>query len=249
MAAPRLALRLAYLGGSFAGWQRQPDARTVQGVLEQALARLYRHPVTIVGAGRTDAGVHADGQVAHVDPPFSIPPAQAAAALNSLLPEDVRVLSARRVPPEFDARRSARAKRYRYRLAWGGTLPPWEALRRCWLPCPLDASGIATALAATEGEHDFAAFALTGHAGRGARGTVRTVLSARLRARGCRLDLAFEGDGFLRGMVRRLTGALIEIGRGAQGPEWFEALLRDPATRPPAPTAPAHGLTLERVVY
>jgi tRNA pseudouridine38-40 synthase len=99
------------------------------------------------------------------------------------------------------------------------------------------------------GEHDFAAFALSGHAGHGRRGTVRTVTAARLRGRGRRLDIVLEGDGFLRGMVRRIVGALIEVGRGTQPPTWFAALVREPITRPPAPTAPAHGLTLERVFY
>lgn len=249
MSAPRLALSVAYLGGGFAGWQRQPDARTVQGALEHALARLYRRPVRVVGAGRTDAGVHADRQVAHFDPPLAIPGRGVAAALNSLLPADVRVLAVRAVAPTFDARRSARGKRYRYRLAWGPSLPPWEGLRRWHLAYRLDPRAVASALALLPGEHDFGAFALAGHAGRGARGTVRTVRSATARLRGRRLDLAFEGDGFLRGMARRLTGALVEIGRGAQPVEWLAALLADPRTRPPAPTAPPHGLTLERVFY
>jgi len=249
MGAPRLALRLAYLGGAFAGWQRQPSARTVQGVLEHALETLYRHPVRVVGAGRTDAGVHAAGQVAHFDPPLSIPATGVAAALNAILPPDVRVLGARIVAAGFDARRSARAKRYRYRLAWGATLPPWEALRRWHVGRPLATESMAAALATTVGEHDFAAFALAGHSGRGARGTVRKVLAARLSARGRRVDLVLEGDGFLRGMARRLTGALVEVGRAAQDPQWFAALLAAGAVRPPAPTAPAHGLTLEQVIY
>lgn len=246
---PRLAVRLAYLGGSFAGWQRQPRARTVQGVLEQALGTLYRRPVRVVAAGRTDAGVHAAGQVAHFDPPLPIPPAGVVSAVNSLLPEDIRVLRAWAVRAGFHARRSALGKRYRYRLACGATLPPWEALRRWQVGLPLDPGAMATSLASVPGEHDFAAFALAGHAGRGARGTLRTVTSARLVARGRRLDLVLEGDGFLRGMVRRITGALVEVGRGAQSSAWFDRLLIDPRTAPPAPTAPAHGLTLERVFY
>jgi len=242
-------VRLAYLGGSFAGWQRQPGTRTVQGVIEQALETLYRHPVKIVGAGRTDAGVHAAGQVAHFDPPLPIPPDGVTSALNSLLPGDIRVLHAWAVPAEFHARRSAVGKCYRYRLACGATLPPWEALRRWQVGPPLDPRTMATSLAAIPGERDFAAFALAGHAGHGARGTVRTVTSARLVAHGLRLDLVLEGDGFLRGMVRRIAGALVEVGRGAQTSAWFGRLLADPRTAPPAPTAPPHGLTLERVFY
>lgn len=246
---PRLAVTLAYLGGSFAGWQRQPRTRTVQGVLEQALETLYRRPVSAVGAGRTDAGVHAAGQVAHFDPPLAIPPAGVADALNSLLPGEIRVLRAWVVPAGFHARRSALGKRYRYRLACGATLSPWEALRRWHVGHTLDPWAMTNSLASVPGERDFAAFALAGHAGHGARGTVRTVTSARLVVRGRTLDVVVEGDGFLRGMVRRIAGALVEVGRGTQPGAWFADLLIDPGTRPPAPTAPAHGLTLERVVY
>jgi tRNA pseudouridine38-40 synthase len=247
--APRLILRVAYLGGGFAGWQRQPGARTVQGDLEDALERVYRVPVALRGAGRTDAGVHAAGQVAHLDPPFAIPPAGLRAALNRLLADDLRVVAARRAPPGFDARRSARAKRYRYRLAWGDPLDPWEALR-CWqLPARPDLARMRRALAATVGTRDFAAFASSGHSGTGARGTERTIFAARLAVRGRHAAVVLDGDGFLRGMARRIVGALVEVGRGAQPAAWFAALVRDPRTAPPAPTAPAHGLTLERVVY
>ncbi len=246
---PRLALRLAYLGDGFAGWQRQPGRRTVQGELEGALERLYRTPVRVVGAGRTDAGVHAAGQVAHFDAPLAIPPGGVARALNALLADDLRVLRAWSVAPGFDARRSARVKRYRYRLAWGAPLDPWEALRTWQLPAPPELGPVGSALARLAGEHDFAAFAISGHAGTGRRGTVRALSIARFARRGRRLGLVFEGDGFLRGMVRRMVGSLVEIGRGARDVAWLEALLRDPSTVPPAPTAPAHGLTLERVVY
>jgi len=249
MRASRIALRLAYLGTEFAGWQRQSRAPTIQAVLEGALERLYGVPVPVTGAGRTDAGVHAAGQVAHFDPPLAIPLHGIGRALNATLPTDVRVMRAWSVPTSFHARRSAKGKRYRYRLSWGPILPPWEALRRVHLPHALVANLVAASLPETLGEHDFAAFALSGHAGHGRRGTVRTVTAARLYARRSRLDIVLEGDGFLRGMVRRIAGALIEVGRGAQPPAWFAALLREPATRPPAPTAAAHGLTLERVFY
>jgi tRNA pseudouridine38-40 synthase len=245
----RVALRVAYLGGGFAGWQRQPAKRTVQEVIETALGALYRRPIGVVGAGRTDAGVHAEGQVLHFDAPLPIPPHGVLAALTSSLPADVRVTRAWRVDTSFHARRSARAKRYRYRIAWGAPLAPWEALRRWEAPYRLETASMRAALAQFVGTHDFAALALAGHAGRGARGTTRTISRAELRARGRRADLVLDGDGFLRGMVRRIAGALVEVGRGAQPEGWIAALLADPATRPPAPTAPPHGLTLERVYY
>jgi len=249
LAAPRLVLRIAYLGAGFAGWQRQPGVRTVQGDLEHALARVYRAPVALRGAGRTDAGVHAAGQAAHLDPPFAIPPRGLRAALNRLLADDVRVVAVRLAPPGFDARRSAQAKRYRYRVAWGEPLEPWEGLR-CWqLAARPDLARVRRALAAVVGTHDFAAFASSGHAGTGARGTERTIFAARLAVRGRRAAVVLDGDGFLRGMARRIAGALVEVGRGAQPVSWFVALVRHPRTAPPAPTAPAHGLTLERVVY
>jgi tRNA pseudouridine38-40 synthase len=240
---PRVALRLAYLGSSFAGWQRQPGRATVQAALETALEKLYGRPVPVVGAGRTDAGVHAAGQVAHFDPPLAIPPRGIQRALNPTLPADLRVLRAWPVARSFHARRSAQGKRYRYRISWG------PVLRRAWFPHPLNASAMARTLPHALGEHDFAAFALSGHAGHGTRGTVRMLTAAKLHARGRRLDIVLEGDGFLRGMVRRIVGALIEVGRGSQPPTWFAALVHEPTTRPPAPTAPPHGLTLERVYY
>jgi len=245
----RVALRLAYLGGGFAGWQKQRGQRTVQGELERALERLYGSPVRTTGAGRTDAGVHAAGQVVHFDPPRGIPPAGVQAALNSMLAADARVVAAWTAPPGFDARRSARGKRYRYRLAWGPPLDPWEGQRTWLLPAPPGVEALSAGGELLVGEHDFAAFALSGHAGTGRRGTVRCVSSLRVVARGRRAAIVVEGDGFLRGMVRRFAGALVEVGRGGQPIEWLDALLRDPRTRPPAPTAPAHGLTLERVFY
>lgn len=245
----RLALALSYLGGGFCGWQRQRQGRTVQGELEAALARLYGHEVSTTGAGRTDAGVHALAQVVHLDVPGRIPPPGVRAALNALLPPDVRVLSARRVPTTFHARASATGKRYRYRLAWGPPVPPWEA-QRCWLlPRRPDLAAARACLERARGTHDFAAFALSGHSGQGRRGTTRTVFVAALRERGRTASVVLEGDGFLRGMVRRIVGAMVEVGRGAQPEAWFANLLSVGTGDPPAPTAPPHGLTLERVFY
>lgn len=245
----RLALTLSYLGGGFRGWQRQSRGRTAQGVLEEALSRLYGQVVLATGAGRTDAGVHAAGQVAHVEVPGHIPPNGVRAALNTFLPPDLRVLAVRAVPPDFHARASARGKRYRYRLAWGAPLPPWEA-QRCWLLASRPNIAVAQAcLLAVLGTHDFAAFALSGHSGHGARGTTRTLWRAELAARGRHLRVTLEGDGFLRGMARRIVGAMVEVGRGARPQAWFEALVNRGGGDPPAPTAPAHGLTLESVQY
>lgn len=248
-AAVRFLARVAYLGRDFAGWQRQRAARTVQGTLEDALARLFGCGVAVVAAGRTDAGVHADGQVVHFDAPPRIPAHGLVPVLNTALPDDLRVLAVAVAPAGFHARRSAHAKRYRYRLAWGEPLAPWDALRTWELSCRPDLPALRAGLAAVEGEHDFAAFARSGHSGTGARGTVRRVTRVGLVQRGRRASIVVEGDGFLRGMVRRVVGAAVEVGRGAARPQWLKALVDDALTAPPAPTAPPHGLTLERVWY
>ena len=249
MASVRYLLRVAYLGGAFAGWQRQAAGRTVQGALEDALQEVFGTPVATVAAGRTDAGVHASGQAVHLDPPVAIPPAGLCAALNGRLPGDLRVLRARRVPPAFHARRDAVAKRYRYRLAWGGVLEPWEALRTWWVAPAPDPARVARAVRLARGTHDFGAFASSGHSGTGRRGTVRTLRLVRLTGRGRRLEIILEGDGFLRNMVRRLVGAAVEVGRGRCDEDWFAGLVTGEVSAPPAPTAPARGLTLEHVFY
>lgn len=221
----------------------------MQGELERALARLYGEPVTAIGAGRTDSGVHAAGQVAHFDAPRDLPRHGLRAALNSLLSGDLRVLGVRRVNANFHARHDAILKVYRYRVAWGAPLAPWEAYRRVLLPGPLELGAMRAAARLLVGTHDFAHFARAGHTGTGRRGTTRTLHEVRLLPRGRRLDLVLAADGFLRGMARRLAGALLEIGRGAHSVQWIELLLAGGDARPPAPTAPAAGLTLERVAY
>jgi tRNA pseudouridine38-40 synthase len=245
----RTSLVIAYLGGGLSGWQVQAGRRTVQGELQRALERVCGRSIQVTAAGRTDAGVHAIGQVAHCDVPAGIPARGLHAALNGVLPADVRVLRARRAAGTFHARRDATAKRYRYRIAWGMTLEPWEALRTWEVPYRLDVPAMSRAASALVGTHDFTALALSGHSGTGRRGCSRTVHGAILRRHGRRVSIIVAGDGFLRGMVRRIAGALVEVGRGAQPPTWIAALLVDPATRPTAPTAPAFGLTLERVFY
>lgn len=246
---PRIRITLAYLGTPFRGWQKQPNVRTVQGELEERLARLYQCPIGTVAAGRTDAGVHADGQVVHFDPPYFIPPKGVQAALNSLLPHEIRIVKASQVSSSFHARRSAVGKRYRYRLAWGPPLSPWPALRRLWIPYHPDREELSSALALCTGLHDFRRFALAGHSGHGKRGTVRRLFWTQLHCRSHQADLIFEGDGFLRGMVRRLVGALLEVASGRRSREWLVALLAGGESDPEPPTAPASGLTLEHVYY
>jgi len=256
---PSYRLTLAYDGTDFAGWQAQRSgARTVQGTLEDALVRLGGGPrVAVAGAGRTDAGVHALGQVASFALAAPWPPAELMRALNALLPEDVRVLEAALAAEGFHARRSARSKLYRYVLDTGPVQVPTRRRLAGHVFWTLDEEPMRAAAALLVGRQDFASLA---SAGGSTKTTVRTVLRAELRrarAAGEASDapgaetfvLEVEADGFLRKMARSMAGALIEVGRG----RWtLERLLSALAARDrrawPAPAA-ARGLTLVRVSY
>jgi tRNA pseudouridine38-40 synthase len=243
----RLRLELAYLGTSFEGWQVQPPrpggspVRTVQGELEGALENLFGAPVRAHGAGRTDAGVHAEAQVAHFDlPPGApaIPLDGLRRALNSTLAEDARVLSVSEAPPDFHARRSASGKVYVYRLRRGEFLHPHRGLVEALAPEPLDVGAMSDAAARLVGRRDFAPFSVTGS---DPGSTIRTLARLDVAEEGSLIVVTAVGDGFLRGMVRRLVGTLRDAGRGR--------ILAGEALARPGPTAEARGLTLERVLY
>jgi len=243
----RIRIELAYLGTFFEGWQLQaPRAdgerpRTVQGVLEISLNEIFRREIRIHGAGRTDSGVHADAQVAHFDVPDgapSIPFEGMRRGLNSRLAEDVRVLSLSEAAADFHARFSATGKVYVYRLRRGELLHPHRGLVEALAGEPLDVGAMREAAARLVGTRDFAPFSVTGS---DPGTTVRTLARLDVDEDGSLLVITAEGDGFLRGMVRRLVGTLRDVGRGRIRPE--EAAGR------PGPTAEARGLTLARVVY
>jgi tRNA pseudouridine38-40 synthase len=243
----RLKLELAYLGSSFEGWQLQADrpggvgVRTVQGEIEDSLKRVYGTSIRVHGAGRTDAGVHAEAQVAHADLPPSaprIPFEGIRRGLNSKLAEDVRVLSVSEANSDFHARHSAVGKIYVYRLRRGDVLHPHRGLVEALAGEPLDVAAMRAAAAGLVGRHDFAPFSITG-SDPGA--TVRTLARLDIEEDGSLLVITAVGDGFLRGMVRRLVGTLRDAGRGHIRPE--------DASAKPGPTAEARGLTLERVLY
>lgn len=252
----RFRLTLAYDGTDFEGWQSQArprPVRTVQGVLESALGRLVDSDrVAVVAAGRTDAGVHALGQVVSFALPRDLEAELVARALNGLLPADIRVLEARLAPPGFHARRSAVSKLYRYVIDTGPVQVPSRRLYAAHVPGPLDEGAMRAATALYRGRHDFASVA---SAGGSATTSIRTVRRSELRIEpaaegpGPAIVYEVEADGFLRKMVRSLAGGLIAVGRGALASEdlvrAFEA--RDRGCWP-AP-APAHGLTLVRVDY
>ncbi len=241
------ALRLAYLGTAYAGWQRQRNARTVQEVVERALAIHLGHEVRVVAAGRTDRGVHASGQVATFRDAQRLAPGGLIYGTNALLPGDVRILAAAEVPEGFHPQRSAVAKTYCYRFSTRNPLPPELAPTHLAVDPELDFVAMAQATLVLVGEHDFQAFALQG---RSPGDTRRRIYAARLERVGTEGRFQITGSGFLRGMVRGLVGTLLEVGRGKRSGDDFRALLRPGSHRGAAgPTAPAHGLLLEAVHY
>ena len=240
---------VAYDGTDFAGWQTQAagSKRTVQSTLQDALAPLADGArVRVFGAGRTDAGVHAEGQVASFVLDRAITPDALARALNGILPDDVRIVSAARAEEGFHARRSARSKLYRYVLDTGPVQLPTRRRNAAYVPWTLDPPAVAAAAALVLGRHDFAALASSGGT---VTTTVRTITRSDARFDGPTLVYEVEGDGFLRKMVRSIVGGMIAAGRGAVAVEDLgKALLARDRGGWPAP-AEARGLTLVRVGY
>lgn len=242
----RAKLIIAYLGTRYRGWQRQGDGPTIQEELETALSAMVRRPVAVTGAGRTDAGVHAAGQVAHLDLPAPIPVGALIRGLNLRLPGDIRARAASFVHPTFHARRDARAKRYVYRLRWRARSLPWAALRCAVVPPPRALDAFLEALALFPGRHDMASFTVPDP---GPPSTVRTLYGVECRRRESGLDIHMIGSGFLRYQVRRMIGAALDVAGGRRDLAWLSELLYHPTPGAPIHTAPAEGLTLERVHY
>jgi tRNA pseudouridine38-40 synthase len=253
---PILRLTLAYDGSDFVGWQRQATGVSVQGLVESALTRLTGAAVTVTGAGRTDAGVHALGQVASARVSTDRGPAELQRALNALLPEAVRVVALAEAAPDFHARFGAKAKRYVYRLATGDVCSPFVRRYAWHVTHPLDRAAMRKALVGLIGRHDFKAFQA---AGSRVLDTTRTLYEAGLEEaswpRGStpggasELTLVLRGDGFLRHMVRNIVGTLVEVGRGRWPPEQMAAILASRDRRLAGPTAPPQGLFLVEVEY
>ena len=244
---PRFRLVLEYYGTGCPGWQSQaPGARPVQATLEDRVPNLAGGPVAVLGAGRTDAGVHAEGQVASLAFETALGPRELARALNAALPPDLAVLGCDGVPDAFHPRRDALSKRYRYDV-WNRPEPsPLRRRRFHHVPAPLDVAAMERAARDFEGTHDFAALQSTGSS---VRTSERTLLGCRVEARGGELRVLVEGTGFLRHMVRSLAGTLLEVGRGRRPADGIPALLAGRERSAAGPTAPAHGLTLVSVRY
>ncbi|MET7768656.1 tRNA pseudouridine(38-40) synthase TruA [Nocardia sp. NPDC005366] len=241
-----MRLDIAYDGTDFIGWAKQPGLRTVQGVLEESLSKVFREPIQLTVAGRTDAGVHAEGQVAHFDTAAAFDGPALVHRMAKFLPKDVRIKQARLAPPEFDARFSAIRRHYAYRL----TTAPYGAdplSARSVVPCraTVDIAAMREASAKLLGLHDFAAFCRR----REGATTVRELQRFDWERDGELLVAHVSADAFCWSMVRSLVGAVLAVGEGRRTPEWVGALLGESERSSSVTVAPAHGLSLIAVDY
>jgi tRNA pseudouridine38-40 synthase len=243
---PRVRLTLEYDGTDFVGWQRQPNGRSVQAVLESGLAELLGAPVSAEAAGRTDAGVHALGQVVAFDAPRALPEKAYLRGLSSLLPPDVAVVGAEEVPDDFDPRRWATGKRYRYLISRRPGRSPLLRRTHWELFAALEVAAMRAAARALLGTHDFTSFRAADCEAPHPRRTLREL---GVHEEGEVLQIEVEGTAFLKHMVRNVVGSLVEVGRGKRPPEWIAEVLAAKDRTLAGPTAPAHGLTLVSVSY
>jgi len=253
---PSFRLTIAYDGTDFVGWQRQASGVSIQGVLEEALSILDGREVPVMGAGRTDAGVHARGQVASITVARAIDAPSLVRAVNARLPRTVRVVEAAEVPGTFHARFNARAKTYHYRIWNGEVMDPFLRAYAWHIPSPaLDVTAMSAAAALLQGRHDFSAFQA---AETDARSPERTVFASRFTPEPSSIPIAdvgrlltyeISGDGFLRHMVRSIIGTLVEVGRGRQSSSWVGEVLASRDRSRAGRTAAAEGLCLMSVDY
>jgi tRNA pseudouridine38-40 synthase len=241
-----IKLTIEYEGTAYAGWQRQLNHNTIQAVLEDALLKITQQHIQTVGAGRTDSGVHALGQVVSFQSEKDLEEAQWASALNSTLPKDITVLSSERVPDDFHARFSARGKIYEYRMALQPSRPALDRYRAWYFPYQLDTDAMRQALSEFSGIHDFTSF-------RGQRSQtlnpICTLTHLSLHIESPSLTIHIEGDRFLKQMVRAMVGTLVEVGQGKRSPNTMQNILQAKNRQSAGRTAPSHGLYLVQVLY
>ncbi len=242
----RLALGLEYDGTDFKGWQTQPGGNTVQDHLEAAIAQFTTKSHATICAGRTDAGVHAKGQVVHLDTDVDRPPWNWVRGLNALLPESIAVQWASPVSDAFHARYSAIFREYSYRIYHSPTRSPLAGRTAIWFYQPLEINAMRDAAARLIGTHDFSAFR---SAECQARSPIRTLEQFRIEQQGQMIICYLRANAFLHHMVRNLMGAVVEVGRGAREPRWLDEVLQSRDRSQAARTFPAKGLCLEKVEY
>lgn len=237
-------IKISYDGTGYHGWQRQPGKKTIQGSFEGALAKITKKEIPVIGAGRTDAGVHALAQVANFRAELNLTEEALLRALNALLPADIRITSLKRVDPEFHARKMATSKVYQYRIFNARSISPFFVRYVLHWPSPLDVEKMKTASHYFVREADFTPFSSNRllH-------PVRKVLRSEIHTKGKEVIYTVEANGFLRYMVRAMMGTLLEIGKGKQPPEIIDDLFREKKRTLPSPTAPARGLCLIKVRY
>ena len=243
----RIMIRVAYDGTDFHGWQYQPETRTVEGELNRAIKELTGEEIRVIGASRTDAGVHALGNVAVFDTDSTIPPERFFIALNTKLPEDVKVVSSRETDMDFHPRKTEVRKTYEYRI-YNSDIP--NPLKRCdyWMvPYVLDTEKMREAAAYLVGTHDFATFCSV-HTQ--AESTVRTIYDIKIiGGNNNEVIILVTGNGFLYNMIRIIAGTLVEVGRGSREPSWVSEILEGTDRTLGGPTAPPQGLCLMEIDY
>ncbi len=245
----RIRITVSYDGTDYHGWQIQPSLPTIQGTLQAVLTEIEGRPVRVDGSGRTDAGVHALAQSAAFSLANPIPLPNLKKAVNRLLPPAIRVLSVEERPADFHPRHDARSKTYEYRIYRGEVCSPFERRYVYHHPYPLDVCRIVEAASVFEGEHDFSAFAASDDRDLEGGSKVRRIFSSVAESSEDRLTYRVRGNGFLKHMVRNLTGTLLECGKGNLSADGIRALLLPGCGVKAGPTAPARGLFLVEVEY
>lgn len=237
----RIMLTVAYDGTNYHGWQVQPQVETIEGILNKFLSELCREEITVIGASRTDTGVHALGNLAVFDTDTRIPPEKIAYALNQKLPEDIRIQKSEEVAEDFHPRKISTRKTYAYQIISQEFENPLERLYSHFTYLPLDVDKMQEAAVYFKGEHDFQSFCA---AGSQAESTVRRIYDLKVERQGNKIRILVCGNGFLYNMVRIIAGTLMEVGRGKILPEEVKGIIEAKDRTKAGPTAPARGLTL-----
>ncbi len=240
---------VAYDGTRFGGWQIQPNTTSIQALIEAALAIVLRQKISVIGSGRTDAGVHARGQVAHFESSSKIDLPKLMRSLGALLPSDIRILNIEPTVPDFHARYQAQSKEYHYHILLHQTLDPFKRLYVYHHPYPLDLVEIEKGCRLLLGTHDFTSFANEASKGSAAKDPIRTLFRVQMHQEPGGIRLEFEGDGFLYKMVCNMTGTLLNIGKGKISAQSIPALFEAKDRRQASDAAPPQGLFLVKVNY